>query len=154
MLKVAGAITFKNYVKRNWKVGEEGPDKIHASDRNQAWAHMIFLNHHPLFTIIQIDLGPPPPQFLGGYEIVLQLIRGYLDKNVGEIHKKSLIFCYFLPFFSLFPFFNFSPKQEQNGKYILLNQVKSLIVDLMLTSPLPVQKQLSQAIAIIGKFEN
>jgi len=63
-IKVAGAITFKNYVKRNWKVGEEGPDKIHASDRNQ---------------------------------------------------------------------------------------VKSLIVDLMLTSPLPVQKQLSQAIAIIGQ---
>jgi len=62
-IKVAGAITFKNYVKRNWKVSEEGADKIHQSDRAQ---------------------------------------------------------------------------------------IKSLIVDLMLTSPVPVQKQLSQAIAIIG----
>ena len=30
-------------------------------------------------------------------------------------------------------------------------QVKALIVDLMLSAPVPVQKQLSQAIAIIGK---
>ena len=63
-VQVAGAITFKNYVKRNWKISEEGQDKIHQADRAQ---------------------------------------------------------------------------------------VKTLIVDLMLTSPLPVQKQLSQAIAIIGK---
>ena len=34
-IKVAGAITFKNYIKRNWKVSEEGPDRIHASDRDQ-----------------------------------------------------------------------------------------------------------------------
>merc|ERR1711892_1537036 len=63
-IKVAGAITFKNYIKRNWAVAEDGPDKIHATDRNQ---------------------------------------------------------------------------------------VKTLIVDLMLKSPGPVQKQLSQAIAIIGQ---
>lgn len=63
-IKIAGSITFKNYVKRNWKVPEEGTDKIHQADRTQ---------------------------------------------------------------------------------------VKSLIVDLMLSSPLPVQKQLSQAIAIIGQ---
>ncbi len=31
-------------------------------------------------------------------------------------------------------------------------QVKALIVDLMLSAPVPVQKQLSQAIAIIGKY--
>jgi len=63
-IKVAGAITFKNYIKRNWKVSEEGPDRIHQADRDQ---------------------------------------------------------------------------------------VKTLIVDLMLKSPSPVQKQLSQAIAIIGQ---
>lgn len=63
-IKIAGAITFKNYVKRNWKIPEEGPDRIHQSDRQQ---------------------------------------------------------------------------------------VKSLIVDLMLSSPVPVQKQLSQAIAIVGQ---
>merc|ERR1719154_994622 len=61
---VAGAITFKNYIKRNWAVAEDGPDRIHQADRNQ---------------------------------------------------------------------------------------VKTLIVDLMLKSPGPVQKQLSQAIAIIGQ---
>jgi len=63
-IKVAGAITFKNYIKRNWAVAEDGPDRIHAADRNQ---------------------------------------------------------------------------------------IKTLIVDLMLKSPGPVQKQLSQAIAIIGQ---
>jgi len=62
-IKVAGAITFKNYVKRNWKLHEDAPDKIHQTDRDT---------------------------------------------------------------------------------------VKGLIVDLMLKSPLPVQKQLSAAIAIIG----
>lgn len=63
-IKVAGAITFKNYVKRNWKVDEDVPDRIHQTDRDS---------------------------------------------------------------------------------------VKALIVDLMLKSPLPVQKQLSAAIAIIGQ---
>jgi len=63
-IKVAGSITFKNYVKRNWPVTEEGGDKVHASDREA---------------------------------------------------------------------------------------VKTLIIDLMLKSPGPVQKQLSQAIAIIGQ---
>jgi len=63
-IKVAGAITFKNYVKRNWKVEEDGPDKIHQQDRDS---------------------------------------------------------------------------------------VKTLIIDLMLKSPVPIQKQLSAAIAIIGQ---
>jgi len=63
-IKVAGAITFKNYVKRNWAVAEDSADKIHEADRNQ---------------------------------------------------------------------------------------VKTLIIDLMLKSPGPIQKQLSQAIAIIGQ---
>jgi len=63
-IKVAGSITFKNYVKRNWKVEEDCADKIHPADREA---------------------------------------------------------------------------------------VKSLIVDLMLKSAGPVQKQLSQAIAIIGQ---
>lgn len=63
-IKIAGAITFKNYVKRNWKISEDEADRIHQSDRIQ---------------------------------------------------------------------------------------VKTLIVDLMLSSPVPIQKQLSQAIAIIGQ---
>jgi len=63
-IKIAGSITFKNYIKRNWAVPEDGPDKIHASDREA---------------------------------------------------------------------------------------VKTLIIDLMLKSPGPVQKQLSQAIAIVGQ---
>ena len=32
-LRVASAITFKNYVKRNWKVEEDCTDRIHSSDR-------------------------------------------------------------------------------------------------------------------------
>ena len=32
---MAGSITFKNYVKRNWKVREDVQDRIHSSDRDQ-----------------------------------------------------------------------------------------------------------------------
>ena len=33
-LRVAGAVTFKNYVKRNWKIDEDVPNKIHPTDRD------------------------------------------------------------------------------------------------------------------------
>ncbi|CAH2246370.1 jg27637 [Pararge aegeria aegeria] len=32
-IRVTAAITFKNYIKRNWPVEEDGVDRIHASDR-------------------------------------------------------------------------------------------------------------------------
>lgn len=32
-LRVAGAVTFKNYIRRNWKVAEGEPNKIHDEDR-------------------------------------------------------------------------------------------------------------------------
>ncbi|KAI5639206.1 cse1 domain-containing protein [Phthorimaea operculella] len=32
-IRVAAAIAFKNYIKRNWPVEEDGQDRIHASDR-------------------------------------------------------------------------------------------------------------------------
>lgn len=32
-IRIAGAIAFKNYVKRNWKCEEDQPDHIHANDR-------------------------------------------------------------------------------------------------------------------------
>uniref|UniRef100_A0A131Y3V5 Exportin-2 n=1 Tax=Ixodes ricinus TaxID=34613 RepID=A0A131Y3V5_IXORI len=34
VIRVAGAIAFKNYVKRNWAVSEDGADRIHSNDRN------------------------------------------------------------------------------------------------------------------------
>ncbi|BES95153.1 CAS/CSE protein, C-terminus [Nesidiocoris tenuis] len=34
-IKVAGAVTFKNYVKRNWPLTDDGVDKIHPEDREQ-----------------------------------------------------------------------------------------------------------------------
>ncbi|XP_014296860.1 exportin-2 [Microplitis demolitor] len=33
-IRVAGAVAFKNYIKRNWKVEEDMPDRIHAADRD------------------------------------------------------------------------------------------------------------------------
>ncbi|KAL4708636.1 hypothetical protein ACJJTC_008162 [Scirpophaga incertulas] len=33
-VRIAAAIAFKNYIKRNWPVEEDGDDRIHASDRN------------------------------------------------------------------------------------------------------------------------
>ncbi|KAK0159600.1 hypothetical protein PV327_010696 [Microctonus hyperodae] len=32
-IRIAGAVAFKNYIKRNWKVEEDEVDKIHAQDR-------------------------------------------------------------------------------------------------------------------------
>ncbi|KFM61404.1 Exportin-2, partial [Stegodyphus mimosarum] len=32
-IRIAGAITFKNYVKRNWRVAEDSVNKIHDVDR-------------------------------------------------------------------------------------------------------------------------
>uniref|UniRef100_A0AAU7BNY5 Exportin-2 n=1 Tax=Propylea japonica TaxID=158624 RepID=A0AAU7BNY5_9CUCU len=32
-IRIAGAIAFKNYIKRNWKCEEDQPDRIHESDR-------------------------------------------------------------------------------------------------------------------------
>ena len=42
-LRVAGAVTFKNYVKRNWKVEEDAIDKIHHSDRETVKQFIINL---------------------------------------------------------------------------------------------------------------
>lgn len=33
-IRVAGAITFKNYVRRNWRESGDGPNKVHQSDRD------------------------------------------------------------------------------------------------------------------------
>ncbi|KAG7209545.1 hypothetical protein KM043_015625 [Ampulex compressa] len=33
-IRIAGAVAFKNYVKRNWKVEEDSVDRIHAQDRD------------------------------------------------------------------------------------------------------------------------
>ncbi|XP_018563409.1 exportin-2 [Anoplophora glabripennis] len=33
-IRVAGAVAFKNYIKRNWPVEEDQPDRIHKSDRD------------------------------------------------------------------------------------------------------------------------
>lgn len=32
-IRVVGAVTFKNYIKRNWSVEQDQPDRIHESDR-------------------------------------------------------------------------------------------------------------------------
>ncbi|KPJ19124.1 Exportin-2 [Papilio machaon] len=32
-IRIAGAVAFKNYIKRNWPVEEDGADNIHANDR-------------------------------------------------------------------------------------------------------------------------
>ncbi|CAG9836251.1 unnamed protein product [Diabrotica balteata] len=32
-IRIAGAVAFKNYIKRNWFVEEDGVDRIHESDR-------------------------------------------------------------------------------------------------------------------------
>ena len=42
-VRIAGAVTFKNYIKRNWKVEEDATDKIHLSDRDMVKGLIINL---------------------------------------------------------------------------------------------------------------
>jgi len=42
-IKVAASITFKNFIKRNWKVDEDTGDRIHASDRDTIKTHVVNL---------------------------------------------------------------------------------------------------------------
>ncbi|XP_014669612.1 PREDICTED: exportin-2-like [Priapulus caudatus] len=42
-LRVSAAITFKNYIKRNWRVVEDSADKIHASDRQAIKTEIVGL---------------------------------------------------------------------------------------------------------------
>uniref|UniRef100_A0A6P4FXU3 Exportin-2-like n=1 Tax=Drosophila rhopaloa TaxID=1041015 RepID=A0A6P4FXU3_DRORH len=46
--RVAGAIAFKNYVKRNWAahLDSDGPDRIHESDRNTIKTLIVTLMLH------------------------------------------------------------------------------------------------------------
>lgn len=42
-IRVAGAIAFKNYIKRNWCVIEDQPDRIHAQDRSAIKCQIVCL---------------------------------------------------------------------------------------------------------------
>ncbi|XP_067006504.1 exportin-2 [Anabrus simplex] len=45
-IRMAGAVAFKNYIKRNWKVEEDSPDRIHAEDREAVKKLIINLMLH------------------------------------------------------------------------------------------------------------
>ncbi|XP_054273914.1 exportin-2 [Macrosteles quadrilineatus] len=40
-IRIAGAVAFKNYVKRNWKVDEDGNDRIHQEDREAVKQNIV-----------------------------------------------------------------------------------------------------------------
>jgi len=42
-IKIAASITFKNFIKRNWKVDEDVGDRVHASDRDTIKTHVVNL---------------------------------------------------------------------------------------------------------------
>ncbi|XP_017781726.1 PREDICTED: exportin-2 [Nicrophorus vespilloides] len=42
-IRVAGAVAFKNFIKRNWSVEDDQPDRIHESDRSQIKALIVTL---------------------------------------------------------------------------------------------------------------
>uniref|UniRef100_A0A8D8S4P8 Exportin-2 n=1 Tax=Cacopsylla melanoneura TaxID=428564 RepID=A0A8D8S4P8_9HEMI len=42
-IRIAGAVAFKNYVKRNWPLVEGEPDRIHASDRDAIKGQILHL---------------------------------------------------------------------------------------------------------------
>ncbi|KAJ4428958.1 Exportin-2 [Periplaneta americana] len=45
-IRVAGAVAFKNYIKRNWKVDDDAVDRIHAQDREAVKQLIVNLMLH------------------------------------------------------------------------------------------------------------
>ncbi|PSN33093.1 Exportin-2 [Blattella germanica] len=45
-IRVAGAVAFKNYIKRNWKVDDDSSDRIHAQDRESIKQLIVNLMLH------------------------------------------------------------------------------------------------------------
>ena len=87
-LRVAGAVTFKNYVKRNWKIEEDTPNKIHQTDRETVKQLIITLMLKAP-ELIQRQLGDAV-SIIGKNDFPAQwpnLINEMVEKfNTGDFH--------------------------------------------------------------------
>jgi exportin-2 (importin alpha re-exporter) len=100
-VRTAGAITSKNYVKRNWKVEEDSPDPIHPSDRIQIKQHNITLIskspesvQHQLSDAASVigreDFPRKWPDLIG--EMVTKFATGNMHVINGVLHTAHSIF--------------------------------------------------------------
>ncbi|XP_020283895.1 exportin-2 isoform X1 [Pseudomyrmex gracilis] len=87
-VRISGAIAFKNYVKRNWKVEEDAVDRIHAEDRIAIKKSIINLMLHSPESI-QKQLSDAV-SIIGKYDFPdkwPELIDQMVDKfNTGDFH--------------------------------------------------------------------
>ncbi|KAK1138134.1 hypothetical protein K0M31_002618 [Melipona bicolor] len=87
-IRIAGAVAFKNYVKRNWKVGEDSVDRIHAQDRDAIKKLIVNLMLHSPDSI-QKQLSDAV-SIVGKYdfpnkwpELIDQMVEKF---NTGDFH--------------------------------------------------------------------
>ncbi|XP_029678956.1 exportin-2 [Formica exsecta] len=87
-IRIAGAVAFKNYVKRNWKVEEDSVDRIHVQDRDAIKKLIINLMLHSPDSI-QKQLSDAV-SIIGKYdfpnkwpELIDQMVEKF---NTGDFH--------------------------------------------------------------------
>ncbi|XP_076749811.1 chromosome segregation 1 [Xylocopa sonorina] len=87
-IRIAGAVAFKNYVKRNWKVEEDSIDRIHAQDREAIKKLIVNLMLHSPDSI-QKQLSDAV-SIVGKYdfpnkwpELIDQMVEKF---NTGDFH--------------------------------------------------------------------
>ena len=87
-IRIAGAVAFKNYVKRNWKVEEDSVDRIHAQDRDSIKKLIVNLMLHSPDSI-QKQLSDAV-SIIGKYdfpnkwpELIDQMVEKF---NTGDFH--------------------------------------------------------------------
>ncbi|XP_034196637.1 chromosome segregation 1 [Osmia lignaria lignaria] len=87
-IRIAGAVAFKNYVKRNWKVEEDSVDRIHAQDRETIKKLIVNLMLHSPDSI-QKQLSDAV-SIIGKYdfpnkwpELIDQMVEKF---NTGDFH--------------------------------------------------------------------
>ncbi|XP_076182593.1 chromosome segregation 1 [Ptiloglossa arizonensis] len=87
-IRIAGAVAFKNYVKRNWKVEEDSVDRIHTQDREAIKKLIVDLMLHSPDSI-QKQLSDAV-SIIGKYDFPdkwLELIDKLVEKfNTGDFH--------------------------------------------------------------------
>ncbi|KAL2737733.1 exportin-2 [Vespula squamosa] len=87
-IRIAGAVAFKNYIKRNWKVEEDAQDRIHAQDRHAIKKLIVNLMLHSPHSI-QKQLSDAV-SIIGKHDLLNkwpELIDQMIEKfNTGDFH--------------------------------------------------------------------
>ncbi|XP_014473993.1 PREDICTED: exportin-2 isoform X1 [Dinoponera quadriceps] len=133
--RIAGAVAFKNYVKRNWKVEEDSVDRIHAQDRDAIKQLIIDLMLRSPDSI-QKQLSDAV-SIIGKYdfpnkwpELIDQMVEKF---NTGDFHVINGVLH---TAHSLFKRYRYEFKSENLWREIkfVLNQFAKPLTDLFLAT--------------------